>query len=87
MLIGHVVAQHAPPDLGQALLRAGARLESSLPGVPWCVELIESHRISSRRGRRSVGDFRQATSPTLLRRIGTKPGSASTRPSQARTDG
>ena len=72
VLLRHVVTDDARADFGHALLHACTRLHRALA----IVEGIASG---------FHGD--QARKPTLLTGIATKPGSASTRASQARTFG
>jgi hypothetical protein len=71
MLVGHVIANHARPGFGQPRARAGAFLPRELA-------FMEG-------GRRSDGGH--AASPTGVLIMGMKPGSASTRASQARSLG
>ena len=70
VLVGHVVADHARPDLRQFGARAGALLQGDFAFVEGRVHACA-----------------QAASPTGDFIIGTKPGNASMRASQARTFG
>lgn len=71
VLVGHVVADHARAHGLHALAPARLYLQRALAGV----EGFGDH------------DSAAAARPTGVRTIGTKPGSASTRASQARTCG
>ena len=75
MLLGHRRAHDARADLRHALARAGARLHGLLAAMERRTVVRGRHRWMS-----------HAASPTRLTGIATKPGSASTRASHARSD-
>ena len=86
MLVRHCIAHHERPDLGQAFAQTDTRLQRLLAQmksfVGYCVH--GSHPIH---GIQANDAADEAASPTGVRSIGTKPGSASTRSSHAHSGG